>query len=102
MNRVRFAEGGTTYSYGAFCRGFGLAISVSMLFSAFLAWHLGEMPRKLPESVVAPGWAFFVIQIAGVAISLEYFGEPQAVFSAVAATPARQQTCSSNSSAIAC
>jgi hypothetical protein len=83
MNTVHFAEGGRTYSYGAFYRG--LSCSVSLIFSAFLAWHLGELARKLPQAIGALGWVFFAVQIAGIAISLRYFGAPQAMFSALVA-----------------
>ncbi len=85
MNNVHFAEGGRTYSYGAFYRGFGLSCSVWLVFSAFLAWHLGELARKLPQAIGALGWVFFAVQIAGIAISLRYFGAPQAIFSALVA-----------------
>jgi hypothetical protein len=83
MNTVHFAEGRSTYSYGAFYRGFGLSCSVSLIFSAFLAWHLGELARKLPQAIGALGWVFFAVQIAGTAITLRYFGAPQAMFSAL-------------------
>ena len=85
MNTVHFAEGGRTYSYGAFYRGFGLSCSVSLIFSGFLAWHLGELARKLPQAIGALGWVFFAVQIVGIASSLRYFGAPQAMFSALAA-----------------
>lgn len=85
MNNVHFVESGTTYSYGAFYRGFGLSISVSMILSAFLAWHLGELARKLPHAIGALGWVFFAAQVAGTAIGLKYFGEPQAIFFALVA-----------------
>ena len=81
MNKVRFAQGGMTYTYGAFYRGFGLLCSVSLIFSAFLAWHLGKLASKLPRAIGGLGWAFFAMQIARIAICLRYFGAPQAVFS---------------------
>ena len=83
MNNIHFAQRAVTSSYGAFYRGFGLSISVSLIFSAFLAWHLGELARNTPQAIGALGWAFFAVQIAGIAISLKYFGAPQAIFSAL-------------------
>jgi hypothetical protein len=83
MNAVHFVENGKIYSYGAFYRGFGLFCSVSLIFSAFLAWHLGELARKLPQAIGVLGWVFFAVQIAGIAVSLRYFGAPQAIFSAL-------------------
>ena len=37
MHNVRFALHGGSYSYGGFYDGFGLSVSVYLLFSAFLA-----------------------------------------------------------------
>jgi hypothetical protein len=85
MNSVHFAEDGATYSYGNFYRGFGLSCSVSMLFSAFLSWHLGSLARAMPQAIGALGWIFFAVQLAGLALSLKYFGLPPAMFSALAA-----------------
>jgi hypothetical protein len=70
MNHSCFSESGTTYSYGAFYRGFDLSISVSMIFSAFLARHLGELARTLPQGIGALGWEFFAPQVAGTAVTL--------------------------------
>ena len=85
MNNVHFTIRGTSYSYGNFYRGFGLSCTVSMLFSAFLAWHLGELARTVPQAIGALGWVFFVVQLAGLVLSLKYFGLPPAIFSALAA-----------------
>jgi hypothetical protein len=85
MNSVHFTIHGADYSYGNFYRGFGLSCTVSMLFSAFLAWHLGELARTVPQAIGALGWVFFVVQLAGLALSLKYFGGPPATFSALAA-----------------
>lgn len=85
MNTVKFAVGGRDYTYGGFYRGFGLSATVSLILSAFLAWHLGELARSAPSSVGVLGWVFFAVQIAGVVLSLKYFGPPAAVFSAMVA-----------------
>jgi len=85
MNTVHFEVGGHSFSYGAFYRGFGLSCTVSMLLSAFLAWHLGELARSAPASVGLLGWVFFAAQIAGGVLSFLYFGLPPMVLSAVVA-----------------
>lgn len=83
MNRVHFTQHSGTYSYGNFYRGFGLSCTVSMLLSAYLAWHLGQLSRALPQAIGALGWVFCAAQVAGLVFSLRYFGGPPAVFSAV-------------------
>jgi hypothetical protein len=83
MNKVSFQVNGATFSYGGFYRGFGLSASVNLVFSAFLAWHLGELARKMPQAIGAIGWMFFAVQVAGVALSLIYFSAIPAILSAV-------------------
>lgn len=85
MNSVHFGLHGRTYTYGGFYRGFGLSATVSMLFWAFLAWHLGELARSAPTTIGLLAWAFFAVQLAGVVLSLLYFGPPAMVFSALVA-----------------
>ena len=71
MSHLYFSECGTTCSYRAFYRGFDLSISVSMIFSAFLPRHLGELARTLPQGTGgALGWEFFAPQVAGTAVTL--------------------------------
>lgn len=83
MNRVHFQAGGRAFSYGEWYRGFGLSITVSMLFWAFLSWHLGETARTAPHAIGVLGWAFFAVQLAGVVMALLYFGPPAMVLSAL-------------------
>jgi hypothetical protein len=83
MNMVRFEVGGRSFTYGAFYRGFGLSCTASMILSAFLCWHLGELARSAPAAIGALGWVFFAVQVVGVVLSLLYFGLPPMVLSAV-------------------
>ena len=85
MNSVQFVVHDRAYTYGAFYRGLGLSCTVSMLFSAFLSWHLGELARSAPAAIGALGWVFFAVQLAGLALSVIYFGPPPVVLSAVVA-----------------
>jgi hypothetical protein len=85
MNAVHFELRGRSYSYGNFYRGFGLSCTVSMLLSAFLAWHLGQLARSTPTAVGFMGWAFFFLQLPGAALSFLYFGPEPMVLSALVA-----------------
>jgi hypothetical protein len=85
MNTVHFEVGGRSFSYGGFYRGFGLSCTVSMVLSAFLSWHLGELARSAPRAIGPLGWVFFVAQLAGVVLSFLYFGLPPMVLSALVA-----------------
>jgi len=84
MNTVTL-QPGAAYTYGAFYRGFGLFVTAYFLFAASVAWHLGELARKLPAAVGSLPWIFFVLQLAGLALSWKYFSPPPIVFSALVA-----------------
>jgi hypothetical protein len=85
MNNVRFSDGGSTFSYGEFYRGFGLSISASQLFFTWLAWLLASMAQRDPESARLIAWAMVGLQVVGLVLSLRYFGVAPALFSVVGA-----------------
>jgi hypothetical protein len=85
MNSVHLVESGRSFTYGGFYRGFGLSATVSMLFWAYLCWHLGELARTNPAAIGTLGWAFFAVQLAGVVLSFLYFGPPPMVLSLLVA-----------------
>jgi hypothetical protein len=85
MNNVRFEVGGRSFTYGAFYRGFGLSCTASMILSAFLCWHLGDLARSAPAAIGALGWVFFAVQVVGIVLSFLYFGPPPMVLSALVA-----------------
>ena len=45
-------------SYGNWYKGFGLSISATLIFSAFLAWRLGSMAKKGLEGSENAGLEF--------------------------------------------
>ena len=81
MNAVHFELGGRSHSYGEIYRGLGLFCTVSLVFSAFLSWHLGELARHAAGAIGTLGWVFFVVQLATVVLSFLYFGLPPMVVS---------------------
>ncbi len=85
MNTVHFEEGRQSFSYGAFYRGFGLSCTASMILSAFLCWHLGELARSAPAAIGVLGWVFLAVQVVGVVLSFLYFGLPPMVLSGIVA-----------------
>jgi hypothetical protein len=85
MNNVRFSAGGSTVSYGDFYRGFGLSITASQLFFAWLAWLLASMAQRDPESARRIAWGMVGLQVVGLALSLRYFSTGPALLSVVSA-----------------
>ena len=73
MNSVHFEFAGSTYSYAGFYAGFGLTVTAYMLFSAFLAWHLGSVAAKQPRAIGALAWGFAAVQLACLVLSVRYF-----------------------------
>ena len=55
MNSVHFQVRGASFSYGGFYIGFGLYVTAYLLFSAFLAWHLGALAKNAPQAIGALG-----------------------------------------------
>jgi hypothetical protein len=84
MNSVHFEVKGSTFSYGAFYRGFGLYITVYLLFSGFLAWYLGAIAVSSPGRASTLGWALCAVQISSLVLSWTYFSAVPAAFSAAA------------------
>ncbi len=85
MNNVHFQVRGGNFTYGGFYIGFGLFATAYLLFSAFLAWHLGGLAQNNPQAIGALGWAFFAVQMVSLVLSWIYFFVPPAVFSALVA-----------------
>jgi len=82
MGNVHFTLGGGSYSYAGFYTGFGLMVSAYMLFSAFLAWHLGAISSTQPQTIVTLAWAFAALQIVCLVLGWLYFFLVPILFSA--------------------
>ena len=85
MENVHFAIGGGTYSLGGFYVGFGLYATAYLLFSAFLAWQLGNVAPAYPRAISSIAWGFFVVQLVSVALSWIYFLPPPVLLSVIVA-----------------
>jgi hypothetical protein len=83
MNSVQFSYQGALYTYGGFYKGFSLSITAYMLFSAYLAWYLGQAALRQPQSIGSLAWAFAFLQLVGLALSIKYFFLPPALISGV-------------------
>jgi hypothetical protein len=85
MSNVHFPVGGSQFTYRGFYVGFGLFVTVYLLFSAYLAWCLGDLARNSPQVIGGLAWAFFVVQLAILALSWIYFFVAPTVFAALVA-----------------
>ncbi len=85
MNNVHFQVRGSSFSYGGFYTGFGLYITLYLVFSAFLAWHLGNVASNSPQAIGALGWVFCAVQVVSLILSWKYFSAAPTILSAAVA-----------------
>jgi len=85
MTDVVFPLRGKNYSYSGFYTGFGLFITIDLLFSACLAWRLGTLAATDPSAIGLLGWAFCGVHVAGIVLSWLFFFPVTAGFSGVVA-----------------
>ena len=82
MNEVRFSVGGHDYSYGGFYRGFGLDVSAYLIFTALLAWRIGDFVRESPRLVRSLTTYLLALQLVNAGVSVAYFSLAPQVLSA--------------------
>lgn len=85
MRNVPFRFGSYTVHWADLYTGFGLAISVSGFVFAIIAWRLSAATIGETPLARTLAWLLCTIQVAGILLSLRYFGIVQAVLSAVCA-----------------
>jgi hypothetical protein len=85
MNTTPLPVGSSTFTYGGFYLGFGLSITLSQLFTAWLCWHLGSMSRRAPADAQSITWALVAVQLIGLALSWKYFSTGPAILSLLTA-----------------
>lgn len=73
MNGVHFDFNGAPRSYGDFYLGFGLLVTAYLLFCAVLAWYLGGLAVSQPRAIGYLAWAFVLVQLVNLVLSVLYF-----------------------------
>jgi hypothetical protein len=80
MNRVHFQMFGGSLTYGDLYVGFGLVVTVYLIFAAYLAWRLSVVARTAPQSIGALRWVFTGAQAAVLVLACMYFTGPPVWF----------------------
>ena len=83
MRTTHFDAQGSSRSYWDFYTGFGLFVTVFLLFAAFLAWQLGGLPAQTLAGMRGIAWAFALCFVAVTVLSWVYFFVAPVIFSCV-------------------
>jgi hypothetical protein len=85
MRGVTFDVQGFQRSYWDFFAGFGLFVTVFLVFAAILAWQLGSMSPQGLAAIPVVRWSFAVCFVAIAALTWRYFFIAPGVFSSLVA-----------------
>jgi hypothetical protein len=83
MRTTRFNVDGLSRTYWDFFTGFGLFVTVFVLFAAILAWALGGLVRDQLMLLSVVTWAFAICFVAIAVLSWMYFFIIPGIFSSV-------------------
>jgi hypothetical protein len=73
MKSVHFVFNGSTATWYGFWFGFGLVVSVFLVFSAVVAWQLDRATTSTWPAVSTVAWALVASQVANAFLSFCYF-----------------------------
>lgn len=83
LKSTPFQVQGLTRTYWDFYSGFGLFVTLLLLFTAVLSWELGRLANETLRSLTVVGWAL-ALCFAGVTfLSWRYFFVAPLIFSAI-------------------
>jgi hypothetical protein len=85
MQTTRFDVQGMSRTYWGFYVGFGLFVTVLLLFAAVLAWQLSRLPAEVLHAMPLLTWGLALSFVAVTYLSWRYFFPAPVIFSAVIA-----------------
>ncbi len=85
MRSTRFDVQGFSRTYWDFYLGFGLLVTLFLLFAAVLAWELGGLPKDRLMSLPVVTWALAICFVGITALSWKYFFIAPGIFSSAVA-----------------
>ena len=85
MQTNRFDVQGLSRTYWGFYVGFGLFVTVLLLFATVLAWQLSRLPAEVLHAMPLLTWGFALSFVAVTYLSWRYFFPAPVIFSAVIA-----------------
>jgi hypothetical protein len=85
MRGVSFHVQGFDRTYWDFFTGFGLFVSVFLVFAAILAWQFGSMSPERLSAIPVERWSFAICFVLISGLTWRYFFLPPGVFSTLVA-----------------
>jgi len=85
MRSTSFEVQGFNRSYWDFFSGFGLFVSVFLIFAAILAWQFGSMSPERLLAIPVERWSFAICFVLIAALTWRYFFVAPGVFSTLVA-----------------
>ncbi len=73
LKATQFQVQGFTRSYWGFYTGFGLFVTVLLVFAGILAWQLGALPKDTLRTLRVVTWALALSFVAVTFLSWRYF-----------------------------
>jgi hypothetical protein len=83
MQQTHFAVDGFSRTYWSFFVGFGLFVSVLLLFAALVAWQLGSLPASTLLLMRVVAWGLAISFVIVTILSWRYFFIAPIVFSVI-------------------
>jgi hypothetical protein len=81
MRSIHFDVNGANRTYWDFFVGFGLFVTVLMLFASIIAWQFGSLPSETLAAMSVSAWGFVVCFAVVAYLSWRYFFIIPIVFS---------------------
>jgi len=85
MRSVSFAVQGFNRTYWDFFTGFGLTVTVFLIFSAVLAWRFGSMSPERLAAIPIERWSFALCFVLIAALTWRFFFIAPGILSTLAA-----------------
>ena len=73
MFATHFKFMGTDSTYGGFLEGFGLVVTLFLLFSGFIAWTLGGLSKDNARATRPLAWGLAVAMLINAVLAFHYF-----------------------------
>jgi len=83
LRSTHFAVQGFSRSYLDFFTGFGLFVTILLLFAAMLSWQVGGLPKEVLSIIPLITWGLAICFVLVTALSYRYFFLVPVIFSGV-------------------